>query len=81
MTVFPDIEILTQLDRCDTETADDLETKRLEFMPWAGPRDCMRMAVEYSVCLANAKGGMADLSRGRAVAIHGTRKSGMGNRE
>ncbi|NLY00514.1 MAG: hypothetical protein GXY83_30835 [Rhodopirellula sp.] len=71
-------EILMQLDRLDTQSADDLETQWLEFKPWTGPREDMRVAVEYAVCFANAEGGVivfgvADRIRGRAAAIHGAR--------
>src|SRR5271157_6017502 len=82
MPIPTNAEILTQLDRLDTETADDLETQWLEFKPWIGPRDDMRVAVEYAVCFANAEGGVivfgvADRTRGRAAAIHGARGSDM----
>ena len=46
-------EILTQLARLDAEAADDLETQWLEFKPWTGSREDMRVAVEYAVCFAN----------------------------
>ncbi|MEI8371300.1 MAG: RNA-binding domain-containing protein [Planctomycetota bacterium] len=73
MTIPTNTEILTQLARLD---ADDLETQWLEFKPWIGPRDDMRVAVEYAVCFANAEGGVivfgvTDRTRGRAAAIHG----------
>ena len=76
MTIPTNAEILTQLDRLDTQTADDLETQWLEFKPWTGPRDDMRVAIEYAVCFANAEGGVivfgvADRTRGRAAAIQG----------
>ncbi len=69
-------EILTELTRLDTQTADDLETQWLEFKPWSSPKDDMRIAVEYAVCFANAEGGVivfgvADRTRGRVAAIHG----------
>jgi predicted HTH transcriptional regulator len=76
MTIPSNTEILTQLARLDTETADDLETQWLEFKPWTSPKDDMRVAIEYVVCFANAEGGVivfgvADRTRGRAAAIHG----------
>ena len=76
MTIPTNAEILTQLDRLYTQTADDLETQWLEFKPWTGPRDDMRVAIEYAVCFANAEGGVivfgvADRTRGRAAAIQG----------
>jgi ATP-dependent DNA helicase RecG len=78
MTIPTNAEILTLLDRLDTETADDLETQWLEFKPWTGPKDDMRVAVEYAVAFANGEGGVivfgvADRTRGRAAAIHGAR--------
>ena len=76
MPIPTNTEILTQLARLDTETADDLETQWLEFKPWTGPEDDMRVAIEYTVCFANAEGGVivfgvADRTRGRTAAIHG----------
>lgn len=78
MTVPTNAEILVQLDRLDTQTADDVETQWLEFKPWTSPREEMRVAVEYAVCFANAEGGVivfgvADRTRGRVAAIHGAR--------
>lgn len=78
MSIPTDAEILGQLARLDTEIADDLETQWLDFKPWTNPKDDMRIAVEYAVCLANAQGGVvvfgvADKTRGRAAAIHGAR--------
>lgn len=69
-------EVLALLERLDTEVADDLETSRIEFKPWEGPKDSRRVAVEYTACMANGEGGVivfgvADRTRGRAAAIHG----------
>jgi ATP-dependent DNA helicase RecG len=69
-------DILTLLDRLGAETADDLETQWLDFKPWQGPKDDMKVAVEYAACFANAEGGVvvfgvADRTRGREKAIHG----------
>lgn len=66
-------KLLDQLDSC---IADDLESQWLDFKPWEGAKDSMRVAVEYAVCFANAGGGVvvfgvADQVRGRAAAIHG----------
>jgi ATP-dependent DNA helicase RecG len=78
MSIPTNAEILALLDRLDAEVADDLETQWLDFKPWTGPRDDMRVAVEYAACFANAQGGVivfgiADRTRGRASAIHGAR--------
>jgi ATP-dependent DNA helicase RecG len=67
------LALLCQLDSC---VADDLETQWLDFKPWRGARDDMKVAVEYAVCFANANGGVvvfgvSDRTRGRAAAIHG----------
>lgn len=76
MTVPTNAEILSLLDLLEHETADDLEGPRLEFKPWTDSKQCMRVAVEYAVCFANAEGGVIvfgvrDQTRGRVVAIHG----------
>lgn len=67
--------LLDQLDVC---IADDLESEFLDFKPWQGPREDLKLACEYAACFANAAGGMvvfgvADKVRGRAQAIHGVR--------
>ncbi|HEY2292789.1 MAG TPA: ATP-binding protein [Thermoanaerobaculia bacterium] len=64
------------LDRLELEIADDLETQWLDFKPWQGVKEDMKVAVEYAACFANAEGGavvfgVADRTRGRAKAIHG----------
>lgn len=69
-------EILDLLDCLDRSVADDIESDRLEIKPWEGPKDSLRIAVEYAVCFANAGGGVilfgvADRMRGRSAAIHG----------
>ncbi|MEO6196273.1 MAG: RNA-binding domain-containing protein [Thermoanaerobaculia bacterium] len=76
MTIPATHDLQAVLDRLECTTADDLETQWLEFKPWQGTKDDMRVAVEYAACLANAEGGMvvfgvADRTRGRAGAIHG----------
>lgn len=76
MTIPANEDILALLDRLDTMTADDLETQWLDFKPWQGAKDDMKVAVEYAACFANAEGGtvvfgVADRTRGRAKAIHG----------
>lgn len=69
-------DILALLARLDSVPADDLETQWLDFKPWQGPKDDMKVAVEYACCFANAEGGVvvfgvADRTRGRAKAIQG----------
>lgn len=73
-----DHEILATLDRLSGAVADDLESLHLEFKPWTNAKEDMRVAVEYAVCLANAKGGVivfgvADNTRGRTAAVHGAK--------
>ena len=73
-----DSKILSLLDELSTKTADDLETQFLDFKPWTDAKTDMKVAVEYAVCFANAKGGVvvfgvADRVRGRAAAIHGAK--------
>src|SRR3972149_12223043 len=78
MTIPTNPEILTLLDRLDTETADDLESPWMEFKPWQDPKEDKKVAIEYAVCFANADGGVIvfgvlDGKRGRAAAIHGAK--------
>lgn len=79
MSVPTNEEILCLLERLDNKVADDLESDWLEFKPWDGPKESMRVAVEYAVCFANTGGGVivfgvADRTRGRAGAVHGVAK-------
>ena len=76
MSVPTNAEILSLLDQLNVSVADDLESQWLDFKPWSGPKDDMKLAVEYAVCFANAEGGVvvfgvADRTRGREAAIHG----------
>ncbi len=69
-------DLLGLLDRLESATADDLESQWLDFKPWQGGKDDMKVAVEYAACFANGAGGVvvfgvADRTRGRAKAIHG----------
>lgn len=78
MSIPTDAEILATLDGLDGATADDLETLHLEFKPWTDAKSDMRVAMEYTVCFANAEGGaivfgVADRVRGRTAAIHGAK--------
>jgi len=76
MSIPTNDEILTLLNRLAHDVADDMETLWLDFKPWQGPKEDMKVAVEYAVAFANAEGGVivfgvADRTRGRAAAIHG----------
>lgn len=71
-------DLLRLLDELDRQDADDLESEFLDFKPWQGPKDDLKLACEYAACFANAGGGVvvfgvADRVRGRAQAIHGVR--------
>ena len=76
MTIPATHDLPAILDRLELSTADDLETQWLDFKPWQGVKDDMKVAVEYAACFANGEGGVvvfgvADRTRGRAQAIHG----------
>lgn len=79
MTSVPDAtEILRLLDQLAHHVADDLESERIDFKPWQGPKEDLKVACEYAACFANAGGGtvvfgVAYKVRGRAQAIHGAR--------
>ena len=78
MSIPCNADILALLDQLHSFVADDLESVWVDFKPWEGPKDSMRVAVEYAACLANAEGGVivfgvADKQRGRAQAIHGAK--------
>jgi ATP-dependent DNA helicase RecG len=69
-------EIHALLDGLESAPAEDLETQWLDFKPWQGPKEDMKVAVEYAACFANAEGGVVvfgvtDRTRGRAQALHG----------
>lgn len=70
-------EILDQIDRLETETADDIESEFLEIKTKPRGRDELkRWLVEMAVCFANQRGGclivgIADRTRGRSKAILG----------
>ena len=71
-------EILALLPRLDEVMADALEDYQLDFKPWSDPKSCMKVAVEYAVCFANAEGGVivfgvTDGVRGRVRAIQGAK--------
>jgi ATP-dependent DNA helicase RecG len=72
-------EILKLLDKLETHTADDLETEYLEFKPWNDIKSVRKDAIEYTVCFANASGGVIvfgvkDQVKGRKKAIQGIGK-------
>lgn len=76
MSVPNNEEILALLDRLESTQADELETQWLDFKPWQGAKEDMKLAVEYAACFANGEGGVvvfgvADRIQGRARAIHG----------
>ena len=76
MSIPTNEDVIALLDRLAAVTADDLETQWLDFKPWQGAKEDMKVAVEYAACFANAEGGVAvfgvaDRTRGRAKAIHG----------
>jgi ATP-dependent DNA helicase RecG len=70
-------DILVLLDQLEGHIADDLESEHLDFKPSHGPKEDLKVACEYTVCFANAGGGVvvfgvADKVKGRAHAIQGT---------
>ena len=78
MSVPDTAEVSRLLDQLEHRIADDLESEVLDFKPWQGPKDDLKLACEYAACFANAGGGVvvfgvADKVRGRAHAIHGAR--------
>ncbi len=78
MSVPDTAQILALLDRLDSCIADDLESQFLDFKPWQGPKDDLKLACEYACCFANGGGGVvvfgvADKVRGRRQAIHGAK--------
>lgn len=78
MSIPDRARILLLLDELDDCIADDLECQFLDFKPWQGPKEDLKLACEYAVCFANGAGGVvvfgvADKVRGRARAIHGAK--------
>lgn len=78
MSIPDTARILALLDQLEQQTADDLESQFLDFKPWQGPKEDLKLACEYAACFANAAGGVlvfgvADKVRGRAQAIQGAR--------
>jgi ATP-dependent DNA helicase RecG len=77
-TCLPDRDLLALLARLDAVPADALESEWLDFKPWTGTREDMKVAVEYAVCFANSGGGVVvfgvdDKPVGRMKAIHGAK--------
>lgn len=71
-------DLLALLARLDEVPADALESEWLDFKPWTGTKEDMKVAVEYAVCFANAGGGVVvfgvdDKLVGRMKAIHGAK--------
>lgn len=70
-------ELLEELDRLDTETADDIESEVLELKRAPTDRSELKdWLVKNAVCLANQRGGcvlvgVADRTKGRQRAITG----------
>ena len=78
MSIPDKAQILVLLDLLDHCIADDLESQFLDFKPWQGPKEDLRLACEYACCFANASGGVlvfgvADKTQGRTQAIHGAK--------
>ena len=78
MTILTDDDIRALLSQLDHGIADDLESESIDFKPWTSPKDDMRVAIEYSICFANADGGLvvfgvSDRTVGRSAAIHGAK--------
>jgi len=76
MSIPGPIDVLALLDRLDDVSADELESQYLDFKPWQGAKEALRIACEYAACFANAEGGVlvfgvADKVRGRSQSIHG----------
>ncbi len=78
MTIPNTAQLLALLEQLEHCIADDLESQFLDFKPWQGAKDDLKLACEYAACFANAGGGVvvfgvADKVRGRAQAILGAK--------
>ncbi len=78
MTIPDKSRILALIDQLEHGIADDLESQYLDFKPWQGAKEDLKLACEYACCFANAAGGVlvfgvADKVRGRQQAIQGAR--------
>ena len=58
MSVPDTAEVSRLLDQLEHRIADDLESEVLDFKPWQGPKDDLKLACEYAACFANAGGGV-----------------------
>lgn len=78
MSLPADSDLHVLLARLEDESADALESQRLDFKSWDTPKEALKVACEYAVCFANAQGGVIvfgvdDRVTGRAKAIHGAK--------
>ena len=58
MSIPNTLAIHRLLNALEQQTADDLESQFLDFKPWQGPKEDLRVACEYAACFANANGGV-----------------------
>ncbi len=78
MSIPDNAQVLALLDRLNDCIADELESQFLDFKPWQGPKEDLKLACEYASCFANGSGGVlvfgvADKVKGRAQAILGAK--------
>jgi ATP-dependent DNA helicase RecG len=78
MSIPDNAQVLALLERLTDCIADDLESQFLDFKPWQGPKEDLKLACEYASCFANGSGGVLifgvdDKVRGRTQAIHGAK--------
>lgn len=78
MSIPDNAQVVALLDRLTDCIADDLENQFIDFKPWQGPKEDLKLACEYACCFANGSGGVlvfgvADKVCGRAQAIHGAK--------
>lgn len=58
MSIPDTAAILRLLDALEQHTADELESQFLDFKPWQGPKEDLRLACEYASCFVNGSGGV-----------------------
>lgn len=68
MTIPDTAQILALLDQLEHCIADDLESQFLDFKPWQGPKEDLKLACEYAACFANADGGVVIFGDSRQSA-------------
>ena len=78
MSIPSTADIQALFDQLEACVADDLESQFLDFKPWQGPKEDLRLACEYASCFANGAGGVvvfgvSDKLCGRAQAIQGAK--------